>query len=113
MPLHPIMGLQAWQARRLAFQLGLKGKQVGQAVKIMKKLAALFTKTDASLAEINPLIVTPPTDEHPDGQVLAIDAKFSFDDNALFRHKDIAAMFDPAEENPAELRANKFGISPV
>jgi succinyl-CoA synthetase beta subunit len=113
MPLHPIMGLQGWQARRLAFQLGLKGKQVGQAVKIMMKLAALFTKTDASLAEINPLIVTPANDQHPDGEVLAIDAKFSFDDNALFRHKDIAAMFDPAEETPAELRANKFGLSYV
>ncbi|MCZ6835925.1 MAG: ADP-forming succinate--CoA ligase subunit beta [Planctomycetota bacterium] len=113
MPLHPLMGLQAHQARQLAFDLGFKGKQVGQAVKIMLKLAQLFLDTDASLAEINPLIVTPPSSDHPDGQVLAIDAKFDFDDNALFRHKHIAELFDPAEENPAELRANKFGLSYV
>ncbi|MCH7571533.1 MAG: acetate--CoA ligase family protein [Planctomycetes bacterium] len=108
MPLHPLLGLQPHQARELAFMLGFKGKQVGQTVKIMMKLAALFINTDASLAEINPLILTPPTSDHPDGQVLAIDAKFSFDDNALFRHKDIAAMFDEAEENPAEMRANRL-----
>ena len=113
MPLHPLLGLQPHQARELAFMLGFKGKQVGQTVKIMMKLAALFINTDASLAEINPLILTPPTSDHPDGQVMAIDAKFSFDDNALFRHKDIAAMFDAAEENPAEMRANKFGLSYV
>jgi len=111
--LHPILGLQPWQARQLAFDLGFTGRQVGQAVQIMLRLARIFLETDASLAEINPLITTPGSDEHPDGQVMAIDAKFSFDDNALFRHKDIADMYDGAEENPAELRAKKFGLSYV
>ncbi len=112
-PLHPIRGLEAYQARELAFKLGFTGKQINQAVTIMLRLAKLFLESDASLAEINPLIVTPPTDDYPDGQVLAIDAKFNFDDNAMFRRKKIAAMFDPAEENPAELRANEFGLSYV
>ena len=110
-PMHPLLGLQPHQARSLAFALGFTGKQVGQAVKIMLKLATLFLETDASLAEINPLIVTPPGDGAPDGRVLAIDAKFSFDDNALFRHARIGEMFDPSEENAAELRAKNFGLS--
>ena len=110
-PLHPLVGLQPWQARRLAFRLGLTGKQVSQAAKIMMNLAKLFLRTDASLAEINPLVVTPATEDWPDGQVVAIDAKFNFDDNALFRHPHLSEMFDPAEENPAELRANAFGLS--
>ena len=110
-PLHPTLGLQAHQARRVAFRLGFKGKQVGQAVKVMLNLAKLFEDKDCTIAEINPLIVTPPTDAHPDGQVLAIDAKFNFDDNGLFRHKDIQALFDPTEENPLELRAGKMGLS--
>lgn len=130
--LHPILGLQPFQARETAFKLGFKGNQINQAVNIMTRLAKLFIDTDASLAEINPLIVTPPVNgwhdaprrenatrsvappgPHPDGQVLAIDAKFNFDDNALFRHKKIADLFDPTEENPAELRANQFGLSYV
>ncbi len=113
MPMHPLLGLEPYQARQLAFKLGFEGKQVGQAINIMLRLAKLFLDTDASLAEINPLIVTPPTDEHPNGQVLAIDAKFNFDDNALFRHKNVAEMFDPSEENQSELRANQFGLSYV
>ena len=112
-PLQPLLGLEPYQARQLAFDLGLHGKQVGQAVNIMLKLAKLFLDTDASLAEINPLVVTPPTNEHPDGRVLAIDAKFNFDDNALFRQKKVADLFDPSEENQAELRAHKFGLSYV
>ncbi|MEM7228730.1 MAG: ADP-forming succinate--CoA ligase subunit beta [Planctomycetota bacterium] len=112
-PIHPLMGLRPFEARELAFKLGFTGKQVNQVVSIMLKLATLFDEGDASIAEINPLIVTPPNDQFPDGQVLAIDAKFNFDDNAMFRQKKIAAMFDPAEENPAELRANKFGLSYV
>jgi len=112
-PLHPLLGLQPFQARELAFKLGFTGKQVNQAASIMAKLAHLFIDTDASLAEINPLVVTKPSANHPDGEVLAIDAKFTFDDSALFRHKNIAAMFDPAEENPAELRAKKFDLSYV
>lgn len=111
--LHPLLGLQPYQARDLAFELGFKGKLVNQAVGVMLNLAKLFVKYDASLAEVNPLVVTPPTAAHPDGELLAIDAKFNFDDNALFRHKRIADLFDPSEENPAELRANKFGLSYV
>ncbi|MCA3006494.1 MAG: ADP-forming succinate--CoA ligase subunit beta [Planctomycetaceae bacterium] len=110
-PLHPIMGLEPFVARRVAFALGFKGKQVSQAVAIMLALGKLFVEKDCSLAEINPLIITPPTPDQPDGRVLAIDAKFNFDDNGLFRHKDIEAMFDPSEENHAEMRARKFGLS--
>jgi len=110
-PLHPLAGLEPWQARETAFRLGFTGKQVGQAVRIMTRLADLFLRNDCSLAEINPLVVTPPDDANPDGRVLAIDAKFDFDDNALFRHPDIADLFDPTEEDPAELRASKHGLS--
>jgi len=112
-PLHPIMGLQPYQARDLAFDLGFKGKQVGQAVDIMVKMAKVFRETDASLVEVNPLVVTPACEKHPDGRVLALDAKFQFDDNALFRHPELEKMFDPTEENPAELRAHEFGLSYV
>jgi len=111
--LHPLLGLQPYQAREVAFKLGFHGKQVSQAVKIMLRLAKLFLDSDASLAEINPLIVTPTTNDHPDGQVLAIDAKFNFDDSALFRQKRIADMFDPSEEDPSEMRARKFDLSYV
>lgn len=110
-PIHPILGLQPFQARDVAFSLGFKGKQINQAVKIMLALAKLYTDKDCSIAEINPLIVTPATKDYPDGQVIAIDAKFNFDDNATFRHKDIAALYDPSEENPAEVRADKVGLS--
>jgi len=111
--LDPIRGIEPYQARALAFELGFTGRQVGQAASIMLRLVELFRSTDASLAEINPLVVTPPSDAHPDGQVLAIDAKFTFDDNAMFRQKAIAAMFDPTEEDPAEIRANEHGLSYV
>ncbi|MCP4759311.1 MAG: ADP-forming succinate--CoA ligase subunit beta [Planctomycetes bacterium] len=110
-PLHPLDGLCPYQARDLAFTLGLKGKQVRQFVALALNLAQLFVETDASLAEINPLVVTPATDEHPDGQVIAIDAKFNFDDNAMFRQQAIAELFDPTEEDPDELRAREFGLS--
>jgi len=110
-PLHPLLGLQPFQARRVAFGLGLVGKQVNQAVAIMTRLAELFVAKDCTLAEINPLVLTPKSTDHPDGQLLAIDAKFSFDENALFRHKDVAALFDASEENPAEARARTFGLT--
>lgn len=109
--LHPLLGLQPYQARKVAFALGFKGKLVGQAVKTMMALSKTFLEKDCSIAEINPLIVTPPSEDHPDGELLAIDAKFNFDDNALFRHKDLQAMFDPAEENQSELRAQEAGLS--
>ena len=110
-PIHPLIELQPHQARNIAFKLGFKGKQIGQAAKIFMGLSKAFSEKDCTIAEINPLIVTPPTADHPDGQVLAIDAKFNFDDNAVFRHKDIQALFDPSEENPAELRAKEFDLS--
>ncbi|MEY3025050.1 MAG: ADP-forming succinate--CoA ligase subunit beta, partial [Planctomycetota bacterium] len=105
MPTHPALGLQPFQAREVAFRLGFKGKAVGQAVDLMLRLDRLFRSSDASLAEINPLVLTPPCEGFPDGRVMAVDAKFSFDDNAMFRQKAIAALFDPAEENPLELKA--------
>jgi succinyl-CoA synthetase beta subunit len=112
-PLDPILGLQPWQARKMAFALGLKGKQIGQAVKTMMAVDKLRIEKDASLVEINPLVVTPATAEAPDGLVLAIDAKLNFDDNALFRQKTIADLADPMEEDPDELRAQEFGLSYV
>jgi succinyl-CoA synthetase beta subunit len=113
-PLHPTLGLQGFQARDVAFRLGFKGKQVSQAVNIMMGLARLFIEKDCSLAEINPLIITPASTQFPDGQVIAIDAKFSFDENGIeARHKDLKEMADHTEENPAELRAQKFNLSYV
>ncbi len=81
--IHPNAGLSAYQARQLAFALGLEGPQIGQAVKLMAALYEAFRATDASLVEINPLILT------QDGKLLALDAKMNFDDNALYRHPDI------------------------
>ena len=111
--LDPLCGLAAYQARETAFRPGFKGKQVAQAADVMMRLAGLFLAKDASLAEINPLVVTPPSAAHPDGQVIAIDAKFNFDDNAMFRHPDLRAMFDPSEENPAEMKAREFELNYV
>jgi len=101
----PLDGLHIDQANQLAIELGFDEHQATQAADIMMKLATIVEEKDASLAEINPLIVT------PEGKVLAIDAKFNFDDNALFRHPDVQEMFDPTEENPAELKATEFGLS--
>ena len=110
-PLHPLDGLRAYQAASLAYTLGLHGKQVRQFTAVCMQLAKVFLETDASIAEINPLIITPATDAFPDGQVIAIDAKFNFDDNAMFRQKAIAACFDPTEEDPDEMRAKDAGLS--
>lgn len=107
----PLKGLQISQAEQMANILGLVGEQVQQVVDIMMKLSTLVIETDASLAEINPLVITPESSEYQDGQVMAIDAKFNFDDNALFRHPDIKAMFDPTAENPLELKAAGFGLN--
>ncbi|MSR28169.1 MAG: ADP-forming succinate--CoA ligase subunit beta [Phycisphaerales bacterium] len=111
--LDPLLGLQPYEARATALGLGFRGAALPQAVSVLTKLARLQQETDASVVEINPLVLTPPSAAHPDGEVLAIDAKFSFDDSALFRHGDIAAMNDPAEENPAEVRAKAHGLSYV
>ncbi len=110
-PIDPTAGLLGYQARKVAFLLGFKGKQVGQAAKIMTNLVKLCLATDASLAEINPLILTPPDADNPDGRVLAIDAKINFDDSALFRHPDIQGLADPNEEEADEARANSFGLT--
>ena len=101
----PIAGLQGHHARRLAFGLGLEGKQVGSAVKLISALYNAFVETDASLVEINPLVVTGA------GEVIALDAKMNFDDNALYRHPDIEEMRDPSEEEPVELEAAKAELN--
>ena len=104
-PLDPVAGLLPYQATKVAYALGFSGDQAKQCRKILTALSKLFLKTDASLAEINPLVLT------PGGEVLAIDAKFDFDDNAKFRQKDIAAMDDGTETDDAELKASEFGLS--
>ncbi|RMG67067.1 MAG: ADP-forming succinate--CoA ligase subunit beta [Calditrichaeota bacterium] len=101
----PAIGLQPYQARRLAFRLGLSGAQVKNAVKFMLSLYQAFVDTDASLAEINPLVVT------GSGEVLALDAKMNFDDNALYRHPDIQDMRDLEEEDPLEVEASKYHLN--
>jgi succinyl-CoA synthetase beta subunit len=104
-PLHPLMGLQPFQARELAYKLGFKEKPASEAAKVMLNLSRAFLKMDASLAEINPLVVT------TDGELLAIDAKFNIDDNAAFRHPDLAAMVDESQERPLDVRAQKASLN--
>jgi succinyl-CoA synthetase beta subunit len=103
--IHPGLGLSAFQARKLAFALGLQGPQVAQGVKVMTALYHAVVATDASLLEINPLIVT------GDGTLLALDAKMNFDDNALFRHPEFKQLRDPSEEDPLEVEASKFSLN--
>ncbi len=102
---HPALGVQDFQARRLAYRLELKGEQFKRAVGLIRSLFALYLARDCSLAEINPLVVT------KDGRVLALDAKLSFDDNALARHKDIGALRDVNEEDPLDVEASKYGLN--
>jgi succinyl-CoA synthetase beta subunit len=107
-PVDPRYGLQPFQARKLAFALELHNEPLlKQAIDILIKLVSLFAKHDCSLAEINPLVVT------PHNQLVAIDAKITFDDNAEFRHPEWDAMRDPTEENPAERQAHDAGLSYV
>jgi succinyl-CoA synthetase beta subunit len=101
----PLTGLLPFQARRLAFGLGLQGDSVGAFVRFATGLNNAYVATDASLAEINPLVLT------VSGDVLALDAKMNFDDNALYRHPDIAAMRDPDEEDPKETQAKEWDLS--
>jgi len=101
----PATGMMPFHARQLAFGLGLEGKQVGLAVKLMLGLYAAFNALDASLVEINPLVVT------GNGQVMALDAKMNFDDNALFRQKTVSELRDEDEEDPAELEAAKHDLN--
>jgi succinyl-CoA synthetase beta subunit len=106
-PIDPVIGLGGFQARKIAFALGLKDKQVGQFSALLAALYRAFIETDASLIEINPLVVT------KEGAVICLDAKMSFDDNGLFRHPDIREMRDSNEEDPAEVEAGKFDLSYV
>jgi succinyl-CoA synthetase beta subunit len=104
-PIRPGLGLQGYQARRMAFGLGLPAEAQSAAVKVMLALAKAFEAADCSLAEINPLVLT------DDNRVLALDAKISFDDNALYRHPDYAGLRDLNEEEPLEIEASKFNLN--
>ncbi|MBI3646321.1 MAG: ADP-forming succinate--CoA ligase subunit beta [Acidobacteriales bacterium] len=101
----PGMGLEPFQARKIAFALGLSGAQVNPAVKFLTSLYRAFLETDASLVEINPFITT------TDGRIFALDAKMNFDDNALFRHPDIRDLRDITEEDPLEVEASKHSLN--
>ena len=102
---HPALGIQDFQARRLAYGLGLAGEQFKQSVAMIRSLFRLYLARDCSLVEINPLVVT------KDGRVLALDAKLNFDDNALERHKEVAALRDVNEEDPLDVEASKYGLN--
>ncbi len=101
----PAIGIQGYNARNIAFGLGLEGKQVGSAVKLIMGLYKAFNELDASLVEINPLVVTGA------GDVMALDAKMNFDDSALFRQKDVSELRDEDEEDPAELEAARHDLN--
>ncbi len=104
-PFDPNAGLLGFQGRKLAFGLGLTGPSVTEAVRAMQALARAYVKNDMTLAEINPLILT------TDGHIVALDAKINFDDNALFRNKEILELRDLSEEDPLEVEASKFGLN--
>ncbi|MDX1572613.1 MAG: ADP-forming succinate--CoA ligase subunit beta [Methylophaga sp.] len=101
----PLVGLQGYQCRRAGFFLALSGDAFKQLQSVMQGLYQMFIDNDANLVEINPLAVT------SDGHLLAVDAKIILDDNALFRHPELAAMFDPSQENAAEVTARDFGLN--
>jgi len=105
LPVHPAAGLQAYQCRKVAYNLGLKGTQVKELTKIMQGMYDLFIDKDATQIEINPLIVT------ESGNLLALDAKINFDDNAVAIHSDIHAMKDPTQEDDKENYAQKYGLN--
>ena len=101
----PGLGLEAFQARKIAFALGLKGSQLSAAVQFFTSLYRAFLETDASLVEINPFVSC------TDGRLFALDAKLNFDDNALFRHKDLVELRDITEEDPLEVEASKYSLN--
>jgi succinyl-CoA synthetase beta subunit len=103
----PATGLQPHHARKIAFGLGLEGKQIGSAVQFLTAMYRAFNELDASLIEINPLVITGAS------EVIALDAKMNFDDNALFRHKEVAALRDEDEEDPMEREAGKYELNYV
>jgi len=102
---HPTLGLQPYQARKLAFALGLTGELFGPAVRFILGLSRAFVELDASLVEVNPLVVT------DDGRLYALDAKVTFDDNALFRHPEYAELRDVNEEEPLEVEASRYDLN--
>ena len=104
-PVHPLLGLQAFQTRKLAQQLGLTGPLASQATKLFSAMYRLFLARDCSMIEVNPLVVT------PDGRLLALDAKFNFDDNALYRQPEVLAMRDKSEEDPREVAASEHALN--
>jgi succinyl-CoA synthetase beta subunit len=104
-PIDPTIGFQPFHARKLASALGLNAGQIKEAVRLMTGLYRAFVETDASLCEINPFITT------TDGRLFALDAKFGFDDNALFRHKDLKELRDISEEDPLEVEASKYNLN--
>jgi succinyl-CoA synthetase beta subunit len=101
----PLVGLAPFQARALAFQIGVPSEQVGKAAKFMLGLYNAFVATDCSIAEINPLVLT------KEGEIICLDAKMNFDSNALFRHADIVEMRDLNEEEPSEIEASKYDLA--
>jgi succinyl-CoA synthetase beta subunit len=103
----PAVGLQPFQARKLAFALGLAEPVASRAVKFLQSLAAAYDKLDCSLLEVNPLVITGA------GEVIALDAKVTFDDNAMYRHRDLEELRDPNEEDPSELEAKAWDLSYV
>jgi succinyl-CoA synthetase beta subunit len=103
--IHPLLGLQAYEVRKISAALGLEGDNAKQFAKLLANLYTLFIQCDCSMLEINPLVTT------PDGRVLALDAKFGFDDNALYRHPDIVAMRDKEEEDPREVAASEYDLN--
>ncbi len=103
--INPVVGMQAYQARKLAFGLGLAPEVVAVAVPFMQALYRAFVETDASLVEINPCVIT------GDGRVVALDAKMTFDDNALYRHKEVRELRDLDEEEPLEVEASKYSLN--
>ena len=104
-PIDPLAGMQPFQARKLAKQLQFESPQLKAAAKLFDGLYRTFIGLDCSMVEVNPLVVT------PEGEVLALDAKFNFDDNALYRHPEVAALRDIAEEDPREVEASKHGLN--
>ncbi|MAW93239.1 MAG: ADP-forming succinate--CoA ligase subunit beta [Euryarchaeota archaeon] len=101
----PVTGLGDWQARKIAFGLGLEGNQIKHCMKFMKSLYKLFINLDCSIVEINPLVVS------SDDEIIALDAKINFDSSGLFRHKEVAKLRDVSEEEPLETRANEVGLN--
>ena len=104
-PIHPTLGLQPFQTRKLARALGLSGAQIGAAAKLFTNMFKLFLARDCSQIEVNPLVVT------DKGEILALDAKFNFDDNALYRQPEIVALRDKSEEDPREVAASEFNLN--